>query len=106
MSIAACEKVSHVLVAEVRHILLDPVTTVGNMPGERGEREREGGEERNGALHGEVAANTVVTIRHLLLKKQVTISLHNSVAFKNFSRQHALYLYWETFESKSVGNLC
>ena len=77
MSIAACEKVSHVLVAEVRHILLDPVTTVGNMPGERGEREREGGEERNGALHGEVAANTVVTISHLLLKKQVTISLHN-----------------------------
>ena len=40
MSIAACEKVSHVLVAEVRHILLDPVTAVGNMPGERGERER------------------------------------------------------------------
>ena len=37
MSIAACEKVGHVLVAEVRHILLDPVTTVGNMPGERRE---------------------------------------------------------------------
>ena len=92
MSVAACEKVSHVVVAEVRHILLDPVTTVGNMSGEererreegerereRKERERGGGEERKGndLLHSEVAANTVVTIRHLLLEKQVTISLQN-----------------------------
>ena len=46
MSIAACEKVSHVLVAEVRHILLDPVTAVRNMSGERGEREREKGVKR------------------------------------------------------------
>ena len=46
MSIAACEKVSHVLVAEVRHILLDPVTTVGNMSGEERERREEGKRER------------------------------------------------------------